>query len=73
MNERIKTLSDAARKLSPADRALLAEDILHSLDPADPRLDRLWAEEARDRMDAYRRGEIGCADFDGVLAKYDHE
>lgn len=73
MSHRIKMLSDEARKLPPADRALLAEDILHSLDHTDPELDRVWANEAKDRLAAYHRGEIGAQDFDDVLARYDRE
>jgi putative addiction module component (TIGR02574 family) len=70
MNEHIKKLADEASKLSPADRAELIEGILQSLDATDPRLDQMWSEEAKDRLAAYRRGEIEAHDFDDVLAKH---
>ena len=70
MNERIRNLAEQAGLLPPIERAELVENILQSLDTADPNLDRLWAEEAKDRLDAYRRGELGALDFDENLAKH---
>lgn len=46
MTEATKTLSLEARKLSPADRIDLVDDILASLDEPDPNIGRLWAREA---------------------------
>jgi putative addiction module component (TIGR02574 family) len=70
MNERVKKLTDQAAKLAPAERAELVEHILQSLDSTDARLDRLWADEAKDRLAAYQRGEIETVDLDDVLAKH---
>lgn len=39
-------------------RIALVEDVLDSLDRADPDIDKLWAREASDRMAAYRLGEL---------------
>ncbi|WP_204376696.1 addiction module protein [Methyloceanibacter marginalis] len=50
MNAKIKALSEEARRLSPEERIALVEDLLKSLDPADPEIEKLWAEEARDRL-----------------------
>jgi hypothetical protein len=47
-----------------------ADDILASLDEADPAIDRLWAKEAEERLAAYRRGEIKALPLEEVLAKY---
>jgi len=68
MNAKTKALSEEARRLSPEERIALVEDLLNSLDPADPEIDKLWAAEARDRLDAYRRGEIEAVTLDEVLA-----
>jgi putative addiction module component (TIGR02574 family) len=68
MNAKTKALSAQARKLSPEERIELLEDLLDSLEPSDPETDRLWAAEARDRLEAYRRGEIGTLTLDEVLA-----
>jgi len=68
MNAKIKALSEEARRLSPEERIALVEDLLKSLDPVDPEIEKLWAEEARDRLQAYRRGEIDTVSLDEVLA-----
>ena len=68
MNAKIKALSEEARRLSPEERAELVEDLLESLNPVDPEIDRLWAAEARDRLEAYRRGEIEAITLEEVLA-----
>lgn len=70
MSEQIKILSEQARKLPPAERIELVDDILASLDEPDSEIDRLWAKEAEDRLAAYRRGEIKAVSLDEVLAKY---
>lgn len=53
-----KVVNDAL-SLPPKSRAKLAEKLLKSLDdPRQKELDRLWAEEAEDRIDAYEKGYI---------------
>lgn len=53
-----KVVNDAL-SLPPKSRAKLAEKLLKSLDdPRQKELDRLWAEEAEDRIDAYERGDL---------------
>jgi len=68
MNAKVKALSQEARKLSPEERIELIEDLQNSLVPTDPEIDRAWAEEARDRLAAYRRGEIEAVSLEEVLA-----
>jgi putative addiction module component (TIGR02574 family) len=63
-------LGEQARELSPDDRIALVEDVLDTLDRVDPRIDRLWAKEAEERLAAYRRGEIPAKDLGAVIAKY---
>jgi putative addiction module component len=53
MSDRAKALGERARELSPPERIALVEDVLDSLDRTDPRVDRLWATEAKDRLAAY--------------------
>ena len=69
MDERIKELTEQASLLPPMERAELVEGILQSLDATDPSLDRLWSDEAKDRLAAYRRGELEALDFDEMLAR----
>jgi putative addiction module component (TIGR02574 family) len=53
-----KVVSDAL-SLPPRSRAKLAEQLLESLDdPKQKEMDRLWADEVEDRIDAYERGEL---------------
>ena len=59
-----------ARKLAPADRLELAEELLDSLDAAEDAIDRAWATEAENRLAAYRRGEIVARPLADILAKY---
>ena len=68
MNAKTKALSEEARKLRAEERIALIEDLQRSLDPIDPEIDRAWAEEARDRLDAYRRGEIEAITLEEVIA-----
>jgi putative addiction module component (TIGR02574 family) len=70
MSKKAKTLSEQARALPPQDRIALVEDVLDSLDHVDPDLDQLWAREARDRLAAYRRGELATKDLIDIVAKY---
>ena len=61
---------ERARALPPEDRIALVEDVLDSLDSADPDIDRRWAREASDRLAAYRRGELAAKDLADIVAKY---
>jgi len=70
MSNEPKTLIERARALPPEDRIALVEDVLDSLDRADPDIDQLWAREATDRVAAYRRGELAAKDLSDVVAKY---
>jgi putative addiction module component (TIGR02574 family) len=56
--------------LTPPERIALVEDLLDSLDRADPQIDSLWVKEANDRLAAYRRGEIAAKDLNEIIAKY---
>ena len=70
MSNKAKTLTEQACALPPQDRIALVEDVLESLDRADPDLDRLWAREASDRLAAYRGGELAARDLRDIIAKY---
>jgi putative addiction module component (TIGR02574 family) len=70
MSNEARTLIEKARALPPEDRIALIEDMLDSLDRADPAVDQLWAREAADRVAAYRRGEVAARELGDVVAKY---
>ena len=64
-----KELMAVALKLPASERAVLVDELLHSLDKTDPAIDALWAKEAEDRLAAYDRGEVEAVDADAVLAE----
>ena len=64
-----KEIMAVALKLPASERAVLADELLHSLDKTDPEIDALWAKEAEDRLAAYDRGEIEATDAEAVLAE----
>ena len=68
MSDEAKTLIEQARALPPRDRIALVEDVLDSLDRADPETDRLWAREASERLAAYRRGELAAKDLGDIVS-----
>ena len=69
MHTRKEVLADALN-LSPIERAQLVEDLLTSFEfPDRDRLDRLWAAEAEERIDAYERGELAAVPLDSVFEK----
>ncbi len=70
MNNRAKMLIEQARALPPQDRIALIENVLDSLDRADPEIDRMWAREASERLAAYRRGEVAAKELSDIVAKY---
>ena len=47
-----------ALKLDPAERFELVDQVLHSLDKPDPDIDRIWIDEAEQRLAAYRAGKV---------------
>lgn len=56
--------------LPVADRAVLAERLLASLDDLDEQeSDLLWGEEAERRLAAYRKGKAGARPADEVYAR----
>ena len=59
MTSETQTLEAAALKLPPGARARLAEQLIASLDTLDTaETERLWAEEAERRYQAYQAGKI---------------
>ena len=53
-----KELLEKALKLKPAERFMLVEGLIKSLDEPDSSIDEIWADEAVRRLDAYRAGRL---------------
>jgi putative addiction module component (TIGR02574 family) len=58
------------RELPDEEKLRLVDAILTDLDKPDPEIDRIWAEEARKRWEAYKAGRIPTVSYDEVMAKY---
>ncbi len=70
MSKKGAELLEAALSLTPAERAELADRLLTSLDASpDRRIDKLWAQESEDRLDAFERGEIRTVSAKQVFDK----
>jgi len=70
MSDETKTLIERVCALPPHERISLVEDVLDSLDHADPAVDQMWVHEASERLAAYRRGELVTKDLSEIVAKY---
>lgn len=53
-----REILERALKLKPPERFLVVEGLLRSLDKPDQELDAIWAEEAENRLRAYREGRL---------------
>ena len=56
--------------LPEEDKLLLVEAILTDLYRPDPTIDRIWADEARKRWEAYKAGKIPTLSYDEVMTKH---
>ena len=70
MGDLVKAVINQALDLSSLERALVAEQLLLSLDQPDTEIDGLWAKEAEARIDALERGELHKVSTDAVFGKY---
>ena len=73
MSDAAKILIDQALELPSAERAIVAEQLLLSLDRPDPEIDAVWAAEAEERIDAYEQGTFEVVSVSEVFGKYDQE
>lgn len=51
-------LEQEIKSLADVEKIRIVEAILTDLDRPDPEIDRIWAEEARKRWDAYKAGRL---------------
>jgi len=55
--------------LPAEEKARVVDSILHSLNPPDPKIDKLWAAEARHRLDDLRSGRVKPVPAEEVFAR----
>ncbi len=63
-------LAEKIQSLSDAEKLGLVDSILIQLDRPDPEIDRVWAEEARKRWQAYKSGKLETVSYDEVMSRY---
>ena len=56
-------LISKAMHLKPAERFMVIESLIKSLDVPDPRIEKMWAIEAQKRLKAYRAGKLPAISF----------
>lgn len=62
-----KEILDMALHLAPAERVLLIDGLINSLDEPDSDIEKLWDEEAQRRLDACRSGKMKTIPMEQVL------
>ena len=58
------------KSLPDSEKIALVDSILMQLDKPDPEIDRIWANEARKRWQAYKSGKIETVTYEQVMDKY---
>lgn len=67
MDDSLQKLKDEARRLTPQQRLELVEDLLGYPDSFAGSLAEAWAEEAKDRLEALRSGELDTVPLADVV------
>lgn len=65
-----KELSAKIKSLPDNEKIELVDSILMQLDKPDPEIDRVWADEARKRWQAYKTGKVETVSYEQVMDKY---
>ena len=65
--EKAKSILEQALKMRPADKFLIIEGLLCSLDEPDKTIDEIWAAEAEKRLKAYKEGKLETVVFEEVF------
>ena len=63
-------LTAKIKSLPDSEKMELVDSILMQLDKPDPEIDRIWADEARKRWNAYKKGRLKTVPYEQVMAKH---
>jgi putative addiction module component (TIGR02574 family) len=66
----LEQLAAEIHGLPDTDKLQLVDTILQDLDKPDPEIDRVWADEARKRWQAYKSGHVPTVNYAHVMAKH---
>lgn len=64
-----KTIISKALHLKPAEKSIVIEALLKSLDVPDPKIEKIWAAEAEKRLKAYKAGKIKTVSFEEMFVR----
>jgi putative addiction module component (TIGR02574 family) len=64
-----KILISKALQLKPAERFIVIEALIKSLDIPDPQIEKAWAQEAEKRLKAYRAGRLQTVSFEDMFGQ----
>jgi hypothetical protein len=70
MAKTLQKLAAEIQQLTDIDKLQLLDALLEDLDKPDPEIDRVWADEARKRWQAYKAGNLPTVDYETVMAKH---
>ena len=64
-----KALISEALHLKPAEKFIVIEALIKSLDIPDPEIEESWAIEAEKRLKAYKAGKLETISFEDMFGK----
>lgn len=64
-----KEIISKALHLKPAEKSIVIEALMKSLDVPDPEIKKIWAEEAEKRLKAYKAGKLKTVSFEDIFMK----
>jgi putative addiction module component (TIGR02574 family) len=62
-----RSILDQALNMRPADKYIIIEGLLNSLDEPDKTIDEIWAIEAEKRLQAYKEGNLKTLTYEEVF------
>ncbi len=65
----IPDIIEEALHLKPQERYIIIESLVQSLNKPDEEIEKIWIEESKKRLQAYRDGTIKTLSYDQVFEK----
>lgn len=65
-----REIIELAMQLKPEERFAVAEELLRSVEDADPEIDRCWLEEAERRLAAHRAGKVKGVPAEDIIGTF---
>ncbi len=62
-----KVVINEGLQLKPAEKVIVIEALIRSLDVTDPNIEKAWADEAERRLKAYREGKLETISFEEMF------